>query len=78
MGATDSQGGHLEQQDDTCRRDHFLANNVCLLTALLTVLPTNNIALMIVVILVMLVNLAYAGARLFTKADTQDTHEKNA
>ncbi|WP_165369719.1 hypothetical protein [Bifidobacterium pseudolongum] len=55
-----------------------MANNVCLLTALLAVLPTNNIALMIVIILVMLVNLAYAGARLSTKADTQDTHKKNA
>ncbi|PKV03592.1 hypothetical protein [Bifidobacterium pseudolongum] len=56
----------------------FLANTVCLLTALLAVLPTNNIALMIVLILVMLVNLAFAGARFFTKAGTQDTHEKNA
>lgn len=56
----------------------FLVNNVCLLTALLAVLPTNNIALMIVIILVMLVNLAFAGARFFTKADTQGTHEKNA
>lgn len=46
-----------------------LSTTVCLLAALMAVLPTGNIALMVMIILVMLVNLTYTTAKVLRKTN---------